>query len=45
MVKVGQHDVIDIAYRNPDRPWLGIEVLTYGALRRRLKESVTRTAS
>ncbi|WP_208896732.1 helix-turn-helix domain-containing protein [Streptomyces incarnatus] len=45
MVKIGQHDVIDIAYLNPDRPRLGIEVLTFDVLRRRLKRAVARTAS
>lgn len=45
MVKVGQGDVIDIAYRNPHRPRLGIEVLTFDALRRRMKRAVARTAS
>ncbi|MER6075118.1 AraC family transcriptional regulator [Streptomyces sp. NPDC001817] len=45
MVKVGQRDVIDIAYLNPDRPRLGIEVLTYDVLRRRMKRAVARTAS
>ncbi|MEU3352486.1 helix-turn-helix domain-containing protein [Streptomyces sp. NPDC037389] len=45
MVEVGQHDLIDIAYRNPDRPRLGIEVLTFDALRRRMRREVARTAS
>ncbi|WP_051927274.1 helix-turn-helix domain-containing protein [Streptomyces durhamensis] len=45
MVKVGQRDVIDIAYLNPDRPRLGIEVLTFDVLRRRLRRAVARTAS
>lgn len=45
MVEVGQRDVVDIAYRNPDRPRLGVEVLTFDALRRRLRRSVARTAS
>ncbi|GHD86994.1 AraC family transcriptional regulator [Streptomyces naganishii] len=45
MVKVGHRDVIDIAYRNPDRPRLGIEVLPFDVLRRRLKREVARTAS
>ncbi|MBD0742399.1 helix-turn-helix transcriptional regulator [Streptomyces sp. CBMA152] len=45
MVEVGQRDVIDIAYRNPDLPRLGIEVLTFDALRRRLRRTVARTTS
>jgi AraC-like DNA-binding protein len=45
MVKIGQRDVIDIAYLNPDRPRLGIEVLTFDVLRRRLRRAVARTAS
>ncbi|WP_217163414.1 AraC family transcriptional regulator [Streptomyces sp. AC512_CC834] len=46
MIKIGQHDdVIDIAYLNPDRPQLGIEVLTFDVLRRRMKRAVARTAS
>ncbi|RLU94802.1 AraC family transcriptional regulator [Streptomyces griseocarneus] len=45
MVEVGQRDVVDIPYNNPDRPLLGIEVLTFDALRHRLRRSVARTAS
>ncbi|MFI1800172.1 helix-turn-helix domain-containing protein [Streptomyces sp. NPDC020379] len=45
MVEVGQRDVVDIPYRNPDRPLLGIEVLTFDALRRRMRRTVARAAS
>ncbi|GAB7186616.1 AraC-type DNA-binding domain and AraC-containing proteins [Kitasatospora sp. Ki12] len=45
MVENGQRDVIDIAYDNPDRHHAGIEVLTYSALKRRLKSSVARRPS
>ncbi|MFJ9770451.1 helix-turn-helix domain-containing protein [Kitasatospora sp. NPDC101157] len=45
MVETGQHDVVDIAYDNPDRLHTGIEVLTFDALRSRLKSSVARRPS
>ncbi|MCC3773296.1 helix-turn-helix transcriptional regulator [Streptomyces sp. UNOB3_S3] len=45
MVKSGQRDVIDIAYDNPDRLHTGIEVLTFDALKQRLKGSVARRPS
>ncbi|MFJ8622399.1 helix-turn-helix domain-containing protein [Kitasatospora sp. NPDC093550] len=45
MVENGQRDVVDISYDNPDRPHAGIEVLTFSALKRRLKSSVARRPS
>ena len=45
MVKSGQHDVVDIAYDNPDRLPSGVEVLTFDALKLRLKSSVARRPS
>ncbi|MFD8705034.1 helix-turn-helix domain-containing protein [Kitasatospora sp. NPDC059648] len=45
MVENGQHEVIDIAYDNPDRLRTGIEVLTFDALKPRLKRSVARRPS
>ncbi|WP_329403684.1 helix-turn-helix transcriptional regulator [Streptomyces melanogenes] len=45
MVESGQRDVIDIAYDNPDRLHAGIEVLTFDALKPRLKRSVARRPS
>uniref|UniRef100_UPI000B3103EA AraC family ligand binding domain-containing protein n=1 Tax=Kitasatospora aureofaciens TaxID=1894 RepID=UPI000B3103EA len=45
MVENGQRDVIDIAYENPDQRHTGLEVLTFDALRSRLKRSVTRRPS
>ncbi|MGK4585562.1 helix-turn-helix domain-containing protein [Kitasatospora sp. HPMI-4] len=45
MVENGQRDVIDIAYDNPDRLHTGVEVLTFDALRSRLKSSVARRPS
>lgn len=45
MVESGQRDVIDIAYDNPDRSHTGIEVLTFDALKPRLKGSVARRPS
>ncbi|MBV6699938.1 helix-turn-helix transcriptional regulator [Kitasatospora aureofaciens] len=45
MVESGQRDVIDIAYDNPDRLHIGVEVLTFDALKRRLKSSVARRPS
>ncbi len=45
MVESGQRDVIDIAYDNPDRLHTGIEVLTFDALKPRLKSSVARRPS
>lgn len=40
MVESGQRDVIDIAYDNPDRSAAAIEVLTFAALKPRIKRSV-----
>ncbi|MEU2871568.1 helix-turn-helix domain-containing protein [Streptomyces olivoreticuli] len=45
MVESGQRDVIDIAYDNPDRLHTGVEVLTFDALKLRLKGSVARRPS
>ena len=45
MVENGQHDVIDIAYDNPDRLHTGVEVLTFDALKLRLKASVAHRPS
>ncbi|MFI9721986.1 helix-turn-helix domain-containing protein [Streptomyces sp. NPDC052396] len=45
MVRSGQRGVIDIAYDNPDRLHTGIEVLTFNALKPRLKSSVARRPS
>ncbi|MCC9309489.1 helix-turn-helix transcriptional regulator [Kitasatospora sp. RB6PN24] len=45
MVENGQRDVVDIAYDNPDRLPAGIEVLTFGALKSRLRSSVARRPS
>ncbi|PKV89541.1 AraC family transcriptional regulator [Streptomyces sp. TLI_146] len=45
MVENGQREVIDIAYDNPDGPHTGIEVLTFDALKPRLKRSVARRPS
>ncbi len=45
MVETGQREVVDIAYDNPDRRHTGVEVLTFAALKRRLKSSVARRPS
>ncbi|MDH6138201.1 AraC-like DNA-binding protein [Kitasatospora sp. GP30] len=45
MVESGQRDVIDIAYDNPDRLPAGLEVLTFTALKSRLRSSVARRPS
>ena len=45
MVESGRRDVIDIAYENPDRLHTGVEVLTFDALKLRLKSSVARRPS
>ncbi|MEV7359688.1 helix-turn-helix transcriptional regulator [Kitasatospora sp. NPDC091276] len=45
MVESGQRDVVDIAYDNPDRLRTGIEVLTFDALKPRLKSAVARRPS
>ena len=45
MVESGQRDVIDIAYDNPDRLHASVEVLTFDALKLRLKSSVARRPS
>ncbi|SOB88660.1 helix-turn-helix domain-containing protein [Streptomyces sp. 1331.2] len=45
MVENGQRDVVDIAYDNPDRRHTGIEVLSFDALKARLKSSVARRPS
>lgn len=45
MVESGQGDLVDIAYDNPDRLRIGIEVLTFGTLKLRLKSSVARRPS
>lgn len=45
MVGNGQCDVIDIAYDNRDRPYADVEVLTYDALKARLKRSVAHRPS
>ena len=45
MVEIGQHGVIDIAYDNPDRAPAGLEVLTFQALKPRVKSSVVRRPS
>lgn len=45
MVETGQRDVIEIAYDNPDRSPAGIEVLTFAALKPRVKREVARRPS
>ncbi|MGF1431677.1 helix-turn-helix transcriptional regulator [Kitasatospora sp. LaBMicrA B282] len=45
MVETGQHGVIDIAYDNPDRQHTGLEVLSFDALKLRLKASVAHRPS
>lgn len=45
MVEIGHRDVIDIAFDNPDRSPAGLEVLTFQALKPRVKSSVARRPS
>ncbi|MEY9872503.1 AraC-like DNA-binding protein [Streptacidiphilus sp. MAP12-33] len=45
MVETGQRDIVDIAYDNPDRLPLGLEVLTFQALKSRLRSEVANRPS
>lgn len=45
MVDIGQPDVIDVAYDNPDRRNAGIEVLSFDVLKGRLTREVARRPS
>ncbi|HWG28148.1 helix-turn-helix domain-containing protein [Actinospica sp.] len=40
MVDFGQSDVVDLGYANPDRPYLGLEAMSFAQLRSRTKQRV-----